>query len=76
MLQRSADPAAVLDRDQPWRTVDSDLDERPVRRTADAKIGQIEAHRLEPAAEGLDETLSEHGKKSAGRTSPASRLGM
>src|SRR5438270_730278 len=76
LLQRPADPAAGFDRDLPWRTVDSDLNERPVRRAADPKVGQIEAQRFEPAAEGLDETLSEHGKKSAGRTSPASRGGM
>src|SRR2546426_264523 len=72
LLERSADAAAVFDRDVPWRTVNADLDERPVRRTADAQVGQIEPQRLQPGPKGLDKTLSEHGKKSAGRTSPAS----
>src|SRR6266496_313513 len=76
LFERSADPAAVFDRDVPWRTVNADLDERSVRRTADAQVGQIEPQCFQPGSEGLDKTLSEHGKKSAGRTSPASRWGM
>src|SRR6266849_2523015 len=72
LLERPADPAAVFDRDVPWRTVNADLDERSVRRPADAQVGQIEPQRFEPGSEGLDKTLSEHGKKSAGRTSLAS----
>src|SRR2546422_8798932 len=72
LFERPADPAAVFDRDVPWRTVNADLDERSVRRPADAQVGQIEPQRFEPGSEGLDKTLSEHGKKSAGRTSPAS----
>src|SRR5437667_2948044 len=72
LFECPADPAAVFDRDVPWRTVNADLDERSVRRPADAQVGQIEPQRFEPGSEGLDKTLSEHGKKSAGRTSPAS----
>ena len=63
LLQRPTDPAAVFDRDFPWRTVNADLNERPVRRTADAQVGQIEPHLLHAGSKGLDETFSEHKKK-------------
>jgi hypothetical protein len=39
------------------------LNERPVRRTADAQVCQIEAQLLYPGSKGLDETFSEHKKK-------------
>src|SRR5439155_3868834 len=71
LLERPTDPAAVFDRDVPWRTVNADLDERSVRRPADAQVGQIEPQRFEPGSEGLDMTLSAHAKISAGSTSPA-----
>jgi hypothetical protein len=39
------------------------LDQRPVRRAADAEVGQIEAQRFQPDPKGLDETVGEHKKK-------------
>jgi len=60
LLEGSADPTAIVDRDVPWRTVNADLDERSVRRAADAQVGQVEPQRFQPGSEGLDKTLSEH----------------
>src|SRR6266436_4388276 len=48
LFDGSADPAAVFDRDVPRRTVNADLDERSVRRTADAQVGQIEPQCFHP----------------------------
>src|SRR2546426_9036151 len=70
LFERAADPAAVFDRDVPRRTVNADLDERSVRRTADAQIGQIEPQCFEPGPEGLDKTLSEHEKKARAELRP------
>ena len=61
--QRPADTGAVLNGDGPWRAVDSDLDERAIRRAADAQVGQVEPQLRQPGPKGLDETLSEHEKK-------------
>src|SRR4051812_2918895 len=48
LFQCTAGTGAVLDRDVPWRTVDSDLNERSVRRAADAKVGEIEPQHFQP----------------------------
>jgi hypothetical protein len=52
------------------------LDERPVRRAADAQVGQIEAQRFQPGPKGLDETLSKHGKKKRGLNFARFKEGM
>ena len=70
LFERSANPAAVFDRDVPWRTVNADLDERSVRRTADAQVGQVEPQCFEPGPKGLDKTLSEHEKKARAELRP------
>src|SRR5438105_13136614 len=70
LLERAADPAAVFDRDVPRRTVNADLDERSVRRTADAQVGQVEPQCFEPGPKGLDKTLSEHEKKARAELRP------
>src|SRR6266436_3336028 len=70
LFERPADPAAVFDRDVPRRTVNADLDERSVRRTADAQVGQIEPQCFHPGPEGLDKTLSEHEKKARAELRP------
>src|SRR2546426_3724411 len=70
LFERPADPAAVFDRDVPRRTVNADLDERSVRRTADAQVGQIEPQCFQPGPEGLDKTLSEHEKKERAELRP------
>src|SRR4051812_41863054 len=63
LFERPADSAAVFDRDVAGRTVDTDLDERSVRRPADSQVGQIEPQCFQPGSKGLDKTLSEHKKK-------------
>src|SRR3989449_1565915 len=70
LFERPADTAAVFDRDVPRRTVNANLDERSVRRTADAQVGQIEPHCFQPGPEGLDKTLSEHEKKARAELRP------
>src|SRR5256886_13558422 len=70
LLEGSADPTAIVDRDVPWRTVNADLDERSVRCTADAQVGQVEPQRVQPGSEGLDKTLSEHEKKARAELRP------
>src|SRR5207247_6170278 len=70
LLEGSADPTAIVYRDVPWRTVNADLDERSVRRTADAQVGQIEPQCVQPGSEGLDKTLSEHEKKARAELRP------
>ena len=75
LFERPTDLAAVFDRDVPWRTVNADLDERSIRRTADAQVGQIEPQCFEPGPKGLDKTLSEH-KKKRGPNFARCRVGM
>ena len=66
-LQSPARGGAVGHRHGPRRVrrrpLDTHLDQRPVRRAADAKVSQLEPPLLHTDSKRLDEALGEHKKK-------------